>query len=194
MKIILASGSPRREELFQLLVPQFEIIASKEKEVIEENILPEEQVIRLSYQKAKSVYDKTSGDRVIIGADTIVVKNGTIYGKPKDKKEAKQMIQELLAGDKTHKIITGLSVLIQKEGKYQEYKNYDEVKVYLKKIEDKEIEKWIDTGKAMDKAGAYGIQDEFCVFIEKIEGNYTTAVGLPTHILYNLLKKWNIIV
>ena len=69
-------------------------------------------------------------------------------------------------------------------------KTYDKVKIYLKDILDDEIQKWIDTGKAMDKAGAYGIQDEFSVFIDKIEGNYTTAVGLPIHKLYDIIKKY----
>ena len=100
------------------------------------------------------------------------------------------MIKELLLGDRTHKIITGLSVMIQKNGEYSEFKTFDEVKVYFKEISDEEIENWINTGNAMDKAGAYGIQNEFCIFIEKIEGNYTTAVGLPTHRLYDIIKNY----
>lgn len=126
---------------------------------------------------------------MVIGADTIVVKNDKIYGKPKDENQAKEFIKELLEGDKTHDIITGLCILIQKKGQTKEYKTYDKVKVYLKDISDKEIDKWINTGNAMDKAAAYGIQNEFCVFVEKIEGNYTTAVGLPTHKLYDIIIK-----
>ena len=80
--------------------------------------------------------------------------------------------------------------MIMKDGKYKEYVTSDEVKVYLKSMSDKEIEKWINTGKAMDKAGAYGMQDEFCVFIEKIEGNYHTAIGLPTEKLYDIIKEY----
>ena len=190
MKIILASQSPRRKELLELIVPKFEIMVSNEKEEVEEGLKPEEQATRLAYIKAKSIFDKTEGDRIIIASDTMVVKNEKIYGKPENREHAKEMIKELLEGDRTHKILSGLSVLIQKDKEYKEIKTYDEVKVYLKNISDKEIEKWIDTGKAMDKAGAYGIQNEFCVFVEKIEGNYTSVVGLPTHKVYDIIKEY----
>ncbi len=191
MKIILASASPRRKELLELVVPNFEILVSEVDEKIEEDLTVEEQVTNLAYIKAKDVYEKTSGDRLIIGSDTIVVKNNKIYGKPKNRENAKQIIKELLEGDKTHKVLTGLSVICEKEGKYKEYKTYDEAKIFLKDISDEEIEKWIDTGKAMDKAGAYGIQNEFCVHVEKIEGNYTTVLGLPVHKLYDIIKEYS---
>lgn len=190
MRIILASASPRRKELLQLLVPEFEVIVSQIDEKLEEGLILQEQVTKLAYSKSKEIYMKTSGDRIIIGSDTIVTKNGKIYGKPKDRKHAKKMINELIQGDKVHNIITGLSVIIEKDGKYKEYNTFDEVKVFLKDISDKEIDKWLDSGKAMDKAGAYGIQNEFCVFIDKIEGNYTSVVGLPTHKLYDIIKDY----
>ena len=190
MKIILASGSPRRKELLELIVPKFEVLASGVDEDLNEELLPQEQVIRLAYIKAKDIYQKTNGNRIIIGSDTIVTKNGKIYGKPKDRNYAKQMINELIEGDKIHSVITGLCVIIEKDGEYKEYKTFDEVKVFLKNISNKEIEKWIDTGKAMDKAAAYGIQNEFCVFVEKIEGNYSSVVGLPTHKLYDIIKQY----
>lgn len=190
MRIILASGSPRRKELLELITPKFEVLVSGIDEKLKEGLTPQEQVIRLAYAKSKDIYEKTNGNRIIIGSDTIVTKNGKIYGKPKDRNDAKQMIKELLEGDKIHSIITGLCVIIEKDGKYKEYKTFDEVKVFLKDISDKEIEKWIDTGNAMDKAGAYGIQNEFCVFVDKIEGNYTSVVGLPTHKLYDIIKEY----
>lgn len=188
MKVILASGSPRRKELLKLLVPKFEIIVSNVEETLKEGLTPEEQAQRLSYIKAKDVFDKTDGDRIVIGSDTMVVKNNKIYGKPKNKEHAKEMIKELINGDKTHKVITGLSVLVQKNGQYKEHITHDEVIVHLKDISDEEINEWINTGHAMDKAAAYSIQDEFCVFVEKIEGNFTTAVGLPTQKLYDIIK------
>ena len=190
IQIILASQSPRRKELLELITKKFKIIPSTEKEVLDEKLSIEEQIKELSYTKAKNVFEKTNGNRIVIGADTVVTKNGKIYGKPKNELQAKEMIKELLQGNKMHYIITGLSVLIQINDKYTEYKTYDKVKIYLKDILDDEIQKWIDTGKAMDKAGAYGIQDEFSVFIDKIEGNYTTAVGLPIHKLYDIIKKY----
>lgn len=190
MRIILASGSPRRKELLELITPKFEILVSGIDEKLKEELKPQEQVVRLAYIKAKNIYEKTNGNRIIIGSDTIVTRNGKIYGKPKDRNHAKKMIKELLEGDKTHSIITGLCVIIEKDGEYKEYKTFDEVKVFLKDMSDKEIDKWIDTGHAMDKAGAYGIQNEFCVFVDKIEGNYTSAVGLPTHKLYDIIKEY----
>ena len=190
MKIILASQSPRRKELLKLIVPTFEIIVSNQKEILNDELSVEEQVTQIAYDKAKNVYDRTKnkGDRIVIGSDTIVTKNGKIYGKPKNRDHAKEMIKELITENKMHKIITGLCVFVEKEGRLKEYKTYDEVKVYLKDITDKEIEKWLDTGNAMDKAAAYGIQNEFCVHVEKIEGNYTSALGLPTHKLYDIIK------
>ena len=190
MKIILASGSPRRKELLSLIIPEFEVKISEAEEILDDNIKPEEQATQLAHLKAKEVFGKTQGDRIVIGADTVVAKNSKIYGKPKSREHAKQIIKQLLEGDKTHNIITGLSIFIQSKGKHEEYKTFDKVKVYLKNITDFEIEKWIDTGHAMDKAGAYGIQNEFCVFVEKIEGNYSTAIGLPTHKVYDLIKKY----
>ena len=188
MKIILASGSPRRKELLKLVIPQFDIMISGVDEKIEKNLTVEQQVTKLSYIKAKDIYDKTDGDRIIIGADTIVVKNNKIYGKPKNKEDAKQIIKELLDGDRTHRVLTGLTIIYEKDGEYQEYKLYDEAKIFLKNITDEEIEKWIATGNAMDKAGAYGIQNEFCVHVEKVEGNYMTVLGLPVHKLYDIIK------
>ena len=188
MRIILASQSPRRKELLSLIVPKFEIMVSNQEETLNEALSVEEQVTEIAYAKAKNVYDRTEGDRIVIGSDTIVTKNGKIYGKPKNRNHAKEMIKELITGDKVHKIITGLSVIIEQDSKIKEYKTYDTVKVYLKDISDEEIERWLDTGNAMDKAAAYGIQNEFCVHIEKIEGNYTSVLGLPMHKLYDILK------
>ena len=190
MKIILASGSPRRKELLNLIIPEFEVKVSEAEEILDDNIEPEEQATQLAHLKAKEVFEKTQGDRIVIGADTVVAKNSKIYGKPKSREHAKQIIKQLLEGDKIHNIITGLSIFIENKGEQEEYKTFDKVKVHLKNITDFEIEKWIDTGHAMDKAGAYGIQNEFCVFVEKIEGNYSTAIGLPTHKVYDLIKKY----
>ena len=189
MKIILASGSPRRKELLKLVVPEFEIKVSDVEEILEDGLTPNEQATRLSYIKAKDIFEKTEGNRIVIGSDTMVVKNEKIYGKPKDYQDAKIMIMEFLQGDGTHEVITGLSVLIEKDGEYIEHKVFDSTKVYFKEMSEEEIERWIDTGKALDKAGAYALQEEFGVFVEKIQGNYNTVVGLPIHRLYDVLKE-----
>lgn len=190
MKFILASGSPRRKELLNLIVNDFDIIVSCVEEKIEEYLTPEEQVTNLAYIKARDVFDKTEGNRIVIGADTMVVKDGVIYGKPKDEQDAYNMIKKLISGDRTHDVITGLCVIIYKDGEYKEYKTYDKSKEYLKEISDEEINRWIGTGKAMDKAGSYGINTEFGVYVEKIEGNYNTIVGLPIHKLYDIIKQY----
>ena len=190
MKVILASGSPRRKELLKMVVPEFEIIVSGAEENLEEGLMPEEQTTRLSYLKAKNVFNETKGDRIVIGSDTIVVKDEKIYGKPENKEHAKQMVKELLDGDRTHYVITGLSVIVENDGECKEYNTFDKVKVYFSDITDAEIEKWIDSGEAMDKAGAYAIQGRFGVFVEKIEGNYSTVVGLPIHKVYDIIKKY----
>lgn len=190
MKVILASQSPRRKELLELIVPKFEILVSNEEEKLNSELSIEEQVMEIAYTKAKNVYNRTEGDRIVIGSDTIVTKDGKIYGKAKNREHAKEMIKELINGNKMHHIITGLCVLIEENGELKEYKTADSVNVYLKDITDEEIDRWLDTGNAMDKAAAYGIQNEFCVHVDKIEGNYTSALGLPTHKVYDIIKEY----
>lgn len=190
MEVILASASPRRKELLKMVIPTFEVITSKVEEKIKNNGSLQEYAMELAYLKAKAVYEKTEGERIIIGADTIVTKNGKIYGKPQDEIDAQKMLKELLEGDRTHEVITGLTIIVYTNEKKEEYKICDSTKLFLKNMTDEEIKNWVATGKAIDKAGAYGIQDEFGVFVEKIEGNYYTVVGLPVHRVYDILKKY----
>ena len=185
MKFILASGSARRKELLQLIVPEFEVIVSGVEEKMEEGLTLQEQVANLAHIKAKYVYDHTAGDRIVIGSDTMVTKNGEIYGKPKNREDAKKMLKELTSGDRKHTVMTGLSIIIEKNGEYKEYKTYDEAEVYFTDMTDEEIEKWIDTGKAL-----YAIQEEFIVFVDRIEGNYATVIGFPTHKVYQIIKEY----
>ena len=188
MKYILASASPRRRELLKMVVPEFEVIVSDVEENLEKELTPKEQVVKFAEIKARDVFNKTSGNRVVIGSDTIVEKNGKIYGKPKDKEDAKNMIKELIANDRIHRVMTAVCVIKEENGIIKEESICDIANVYLKDMTDEEIEKWVSTGKAMDKAGAYGIQEEFGVFVEKIDGNYTTIVGLPVHRVYDMIK------
>lgn len=191
MKIILASKSLRRKELLDLLNVEYEVMVSDADETLQENLSIEEQAKRLSYRKAKTVFDKTTGDRIVIGSDTMVIKNNKIYGKPKSKENAFEMLEELK--NTKHEVITGLAILVEKNGKQEEHIEYDKTEVYVKDMSQKEIKKWIQTGEAMDKAGAYAIQGEFAVFIEKIKGNYTTVMGLPIHKVYDILKKYDMV-
>ncbi len=188
MRIILASQSPRRKELLESITKDFEIIVSNVDESLEEGLSVEEQVENLAYQKAKAVFDKTENDRIVIGADTIVVKDNKIYGKPTGRDNAIQMIKELISGNRIHEVITGLTILIEKDGVVKEYKTHEKTYVHLYDMQDLEIEEWVDSGMAIDKAGAYGIQCDFRKYIEKIDGNYDTVVGLPVSRVYQIIK------
>ena len=187
MKIILASKSPRRKELLDLLNLDYEIIVSEAEEILDKNLSIEEQSKKLSYIKAKTVFEQTKGDRIVIGSDTMVIKDNKIYGKPKNEENAFEMLKELK--NSKHQVITGLAILVEKDGIYEEYIDYDMAEVYFKDISDEEIKNWINTGEAIDKAGAYAVQGQFMVFIEKFNGNYATVMGLPIHKVYDILKR-----
>ena len=189
MKIILASKSPRRKELLTLMgVKNFETIVSNVDESLTENLKLEEQSKLLAYKKAKAVFEITKGDRIVIASDTLVVKNDKIYGKPKDENEAFEMIKELK--NSSHQVITSLCVLKEENKKKSTYLDYDISTVKIKEIEEKDIKKWVTSGEAIDKAGAYAVQGAFAVHIEKIEGNYNSIMGLPISKLYDQIKEY----
>lgn len=188
MKVILASKSPRRKELMDLLRIDYDIIVSEADETLEEGLTIEEQSKKLGYIKAKAVFDKTSGDRIVIGSDTMVVKDGKLFGKPRDKQDAIKILN-ILKNDK-HQVITSLAILVEKDGKYEEYVDCDIADVYISDMSEEEIEKWIEIGNVYDKAGAYAIQSEFGVFVDKIDGNYSTVIGFPINKVYKILKQY----
>lgn len=187
MKIILASGSPRRKELLEMMNLKFEVITSNADETFENGLTIEEQSKRLAYIKAKAVYDITLGDRIIIGSDSMVLKDDKIFRKPKSKQDAINMLSEL--NNSYHTVITSLCVLIEKDKKYKEYITYDTTKVHFKNMTQEEIKAWVDTERCMDKAGGYAVQDEFGVYIDEIQGSFFTVMGLPIHKLDDVLKK-----
>lgn len=189
MKIILASQSPRRKELLELMgIKKYEIIVSNLEEKMEEKLPINERIQKLAYQKAEAVFNQTQGERIVIGADTIVEKDNQIYGKPSDKQDAINMLKTF-SHSKVN-IITAIAVLIESNGKIIKKTDYDISEVYIKKMTADEIERYIDTGEAFDKAGAFAVQGKFCVYIEKINGNYTSILGLPTQKLYDILKEY----
>ena len=188
MKVILASKSPRRKELMDFLGIDYEIKVSEVDETLEEGLAIEEQSKRLGYIKAKAVFDQTTGDRIVIGSDTLVVKDNIIFGKPKDRQDAINMVNTI-KNDK-HQVITSVAVLVQEGNEYKEYIDYDIADVYISDMSQEEIEEWIDSGKAYDKAGAYAIQLDFMKFLEKVDGNYGTVIGLPIHKLYRIMKQY----
>jgi len=190
-KIVLASKSPRRKKLLENLGFELEIINSNYKEEKVDNHKDYPQyVIFNAEQKGLSVQKKISDDCIIISADTIVVLNDEILHKPKDTEEA-FLILKKLSGN-THQVYTGICLIDNKTQKI--IKDYKQTNVSFRELEDNEIWQYINTGSPMDKAGAYGIQDDFgAIFVNKIEGCYYNIVGLPLELLYNMLKKMNTI-
>lgn len=191
MKVILASKSPRRAALLDLIKIDFEVMISDYEEKLEIKSDIEEFSKELAFGKALSVFGNTQGDRVIIGADTIVVKDEKIYGKPKDRKDAIKMLKELR--NDYHTVYTSLAILIEDKGQYKEYQEISKTLIKVGNITDEEILEYIDEEEPYDKAGAYAIQSSFCKFIEKIDGNYMSVIGLPVDKVYKILKENEII-
>ena len=192
MEIILASKSPRRKELLSLITKDFKVIVSSADEVVDKSLAPEEQVKAISLQKAQNVLDEImpkQEDFILIASDTIVVSSDKeILGKPKDEEDAKRMLRKI-SGD-IHEVMTGLAIFIQKNGVLTSNISVDMSEVHVAVLSEEEIQKWLDTGNAWDKAGAYAIQQEFGVYIESIYGSYPTVMGLPIHQVYKVIKDY----
>lgn len=174
MRIILASTSPRRKELMEKIGIPFEIKPSSYQEDMSIDKNPRELVKKLSYNKAKAIVNDHS-DSIIIGADTIVVINDKIMGKPKSEQDAANMLKNL--SNKPHSVFTGFTIINTKNK--QTITKAVETKIYFKELSDKQIKEYIATKEPMDKAGAYAIQGRASKFIEKIEGSYYNVMGLP---------------
>ena len=189
MEIILASASPRRKELLELINVKFKIQASNIDEILDDRLNLEDKIEDLSYQKASSIADTVSGDFLVIGADTVVEIDGEILGKPKDKADAKRMLQ-LLSG-KDHQVITAIC-LIPTNDKNNSVKTHEKTKVKFIQLTEEQIDKYIESGEPMDKAGAYAIQGLGVMFVKSISGCYTNVVGLPIPLLTGILEnKYN---
>lgn len=183
MKYILASASPRRKELMEQVGFKFDIIPSSAEEIIEGDT-PEEIVMNLAAQKAYAVgREHISPDQVIIGADTIVVYNGDILGKPADKQEAYDMLSML--SDRTHQVYTGVCLLITRKGSIETCRFYEKTDVTLYPISKEDLLAYTSTCDSLDKAGAYGIQGSFAIHVKNINGDYNNVVGLPIARLYH---------
>ncbi|MFY4774721.1 Maf family protein [Metabacillus sp. RGM 3146] len=180
--LILASGSPRRKELLEIIGLPFTIIKSDMEEVVEENASPEETASSLAYQKALLIAEQYP-DAYIIGADTVVTIEGKILGKPSNVKEAIQTLS-LLSG-KTHMVMTGVSICYK--GKNKTFCEKTEVTFW--DLSHDEIESYVSTGEPMDKAGSYGIQGKGSLLVKEIKGDYFSVVGLPLAKTYRELKK-----
>lgn len=188
--IILASASPRRRELLEKLRIPFEIRVSDVKEIITKTV-PAEIVEELSLQKAMAVAE-TEPDALVIGADTMVASDETVLGKPKDKEDAAAMLKSLQG--KSHQVYTGVTLTWMGE-KEREIRTFSEAsQVFLYPMTEEEIQRYVDTGEPMDKAGGYAIQGLFAVYVKGIAGDYNNIVGLPVARLYQELKKNGIVI
>ena len=183
-RLILASKSPRRNELLRQLGFDFEVIPSRVAENFVQTESPEEHVIRLAEAKARDVARKNP-DRWVIAADTIVYINGSVLGKPKDREEAVQMLRHLSGQE--HWVLTGFFVCHLEKTKSD--KEAVQTAVKVKGLTPDEIEWYVQTGEPFDKAGGYAIQGMGAFMIESIRGSYTNVVGLPLCELIQMLNR-----
>jgi len=182
---ILASQSPRRRKLLQQIGIPFMAIPADIDETPDGLSTPQQLAENLAFQKATTIATKKP-DALILGADTLVVSEGEIFNKPKDEVEAQSMLQQL-AGT-SHIVYTGIALI--HHSSHRSVTTVESTEVTFGKLSPTEILRYIKTGQPMDKAGAYGIQDDLgALFVERINGDYSTVVGLPLHRLYVLLKQ-----
>lgn len=185
-KIILASTSPRRAALLQQLGLNFQVMGNGVEETINPTMTPRENVLRLSLEKTKAVAASVD-DGFVIGADTLVVLGHRLLGKPKDAAEAEEMLR-MLSG-RTHTVCTGFTILEKPGGRH--VSDADETTVQFRALDDDEIREYVRTGTPLDKAGAYGIQDDRgAVFVERIEGCFYNVVGFPLTKFYVSFRKF----
>lgn len=185
--IYLASQSPRRKQLMELTGREFIVKPSDVEEIVPADFTPKQTVEYLSIIKADALYNEIEDSDIIIGADTIVVFENEIFGKPSDEKDAFRMLAKMSGN--THEVITGVTV-IKKSGneKIQNtFSSITQVKFYS--LSHDEINRYIETKEYKDKAGAYGIQERGGLFVEKINGDFFNVVGLPVAQLEKVLKE-----
>lgn len=186
-KIILASSSPRRKELLNLIGLSFEIHPSHADETISNELSPSEIVEQLALRKARDVADKYH-EGYILGADTIVVLDEQVLGKPENVDDAFAMLKKLQGRE--HQVFSGIALIDKKTAK--ETVSHQVTKVFMKKLTDQEIEAYISTKEPMDKAGSYGIQGYGAMIIDRIDGDYFNVVGLPLSLLEQMFKLFNV--
>ena len=182
-RVILASASPRRLDLLRQVGIEPEIEPSHVEEVITSTV-PDKVVMELSRQKAEDIAALHTGeDAVVIGADTVVAYDGKILGKPKDEADAVRMIRSFQG--KVHQVYTGVTLVFcgkATENAAEHWKTItfaEKTEVFVCSMTEQQIEDYVKTGEPMDKAGAYGIQGRFAVWVKGISGDYNNVVGLP---------------
>lgn len=184
-QIILASASPRRQQLLNQIGIEFEVVPSGIEEVMDENLEAPQVAVSLAAQKCRDIVSRLDGDCLVIAADTIVVRNNMLLGKPKDAEDAFETLKSL--SGKWHEVITGLCVYRASDKKFIE--DYEITRVKMADNSDEFIRSYIATGEPFDKAGSYGIQGYGALLVEKIEGCYFNVMGLPIYKLSSILRQ-----
>jgi septum formation protein len=180
--IILASQSPRRQQLLKSLDIDFKVIVKNTPEDYPENLAPEDVPAFLAQKKARVFLPEITNE-IVIAADTIVILENEVLGKPQNEQDALQMLKKL--SGKKHKVVTGVCLLTQTN----EITFSDTTYVYFRNIKEEEINYYVQKYKPYDKAGSYGTQEWFgMIGIERLEGSYFNVMGLPVHQLYDQLK------
>ena len=180
MRYILASASPRRKELFSLIVPEFEVIPARGEEKFNMSLFPEQVACSVAESKCDEVFAANS-DAVVVGCDTIVVFEGEILGKPKSDRDAADTLKRL--SGKTHFVITAVCI----RTKYKKLLQFEKTEVKFNVLSDEFIKIYVDSGSPLDKAGSYGIQDGGLV--KEYYGSYTNVVGLPVTLVKKMLEE-----
>jgi septum formation protein len=190
--IVLASSSARRKELLQGIGLDYVVFPSSADETIDEAVEPADYVRILAERKAQDVaqeYGKMHNEEfLVIGADTIVVLDGKVLGKPSNPEDAVRMLKDLQG--KIHDVYTGVCVVDGKSGVLKS--EYCRTKVTMKKLDQEKIQRYVATGEPLDKAGAYGIQGKGALLIKGIEGDYFSVVGLPLGLTSDLLEEFGV--
>jgi septum formation protein len=182
----LASASPRRAELLRAAGVAFDVQPAQVDESIHDNESPETYVRRVAVAKARAVHQQAP-ERVVLAADTTVVIDGAILGKPLDAGDARRMLR-LLAG-RRHEVMTAVTVIAPSDEGVREDTQLETTNVEFAPLSGEEIDWYIDSGEPMDKAGAYGIQGLASRFVVRVDGSYSNVVGLPVALVYQMLKR-----
>jgi len=188
MKIVLASASPRRKRLLTEISLKFDVVPSNAEESTDLSKMPiEELVQKNALMKARAVTDKFP-NALVIGCDTDIFFKGKLVGKPKNEEDAKRILREF--SNEWHSIVSGIAIINTETGK--EITDFEKTSVKVKKLNEEEIEEYVETGEPLDKAGAYGIQEKGQFLIEKFDGSYSNIVGLPLDKLVERLKEFGV--
>lgn len=180
-RVVLASASPRRRELLTLIGIEHSVIPSNFDETMQPGEEPEAHALRLAVEKARAVA-RAHPDAVVIGADTVVVLDGRVLGKPPSREVARAMLQQL--NGRTHTVITAVAVAYRGTVRH----GAEQVAVTFRHLAGDEVDAYVATGEGMDKAGAYGIQGFGATIVERIEGDFFAVMGLPLVRLVGLLR------